>query len=101
LKQGDAKTALLCFGENVVTYDFEAKRLDEMPLKPEDGMVTFRIVVDRPMYEIVGGAGSCYKTWPRADQGKPLGIISLTAEGGSLTVESLVAFEMKSIWKKH
>jgi len=52
------------------------------------------------MYEIVGGAGSCYKTWPRADKGRPLGTISLTAEDGSLAVGSLVAHEMKSIWRK-
>jgi len=32
--------------------------------------------------------------------GKPIGTISLTAEGGSLTVESLKAYEMKSTWKK-
>ena len=100
LKQGSAKKAVLRFGENVVTYDFGAQRLDEMPLKMKDGMVTFRIIVDRPMYEIVGGAGSCYKTWPRADKGRPLGTISLTAEDGSLAVGSLVAHEMKSIWRK-
>jgi hypothetical protein len=32
--------------------------------------------------------------------GKPLGTISLTAEGGALTVESLQAYEMNSAWKK-
>jgi hypothetical protein len=31
--------------------------------------------------------------------GQPIGAIALTAEGGSLTVESLKAYEMKSIWK--
>ena len=32
--------------------------------------------------------------------GKPLGKISLTAQGGSLTVESFTAHEMNSAWKK-
>ena len=32
--------------------------------------------------------------------GKPVGTISLTAEGGLLTVESLKAYEMKSVWKR-
>jgi hypothetical protein len=32
--------------------------------------------------------------------GQPVGQISLTAEGGSLTVESLQAYEMSSAWKK-
>jgi hypothetical protein len=31
--------------------------------------------------------------------GQPIGEVSLTAEGGSLIVESLDAYEMKSIWK--
>jgi fructan beta-fructosidase len=52
------------------------------------------------MYELIGGGGACYKTSPRRDMGRPLGAISVTAEGGSLTVESLKAYEMTSIWKK-
>jgi hypothetical protein len=32
--------------------------------------------------------------------GRPLGAISVAAEGGSLTVESLKAYEMTSIWNK-
>jgi len=82
-----------------VTYDFAGQKLDEMPLKMKDGKVTFRVLVDRPMYEVVGGGGACYKTSGRGDMGKPLGTISLTAEGGSLTVESIKTYEMKSAWK--
>jgi hypothetical protein len=100
LRQGAAAKAVLRFGTNTVTYDFKQQLLDEMPLPMKDGMVTFRVVVDRPMYEVVGGKGSCYKTSARKDQGKPLGTLSLNAEGGDLTVVSLVAYEMKSIWKK-
>jgi hypothetical protein len=65
-----------------------------------NGKVTFRVLVDRPMYEVVGGGGACYKTSSRRDMGEPVGTISLTAEGGSLTVDSLKAYEMNSIWKK-
>ena len=71
-----------------------------MPLKMKDGTVTFRVLVDRPMFEIIGGGGAVFRTSPRADMGKPLGTISLTAEGGTLTVESFKAYQMKSIWKK-
>jgi fructan beta-fructosidase len=99
LKQGTAAKAVLRFGENVATYDFNTQKLDEMPLKLKDGKVTFRVLVDRPMYELIGGGGACYKTSPRRDMGQPIGKISLTAEGGSLTVESLDVYEMKSIWK--
>jgi fructan beta-fructosidase len=99
LKKGTASKAVLAFGGSAVTYDFNAAKLDEMPLKAKDGKVTFRVLVDRPMYEVVGGDGACFKTSPRRDMGKPLGTISLTAEGGALTVESLRAYEMKSAWK--
>ncbi|HUT13740.1 MAG TPA: glycoside hydrolase family 32 protein [Thermoguttaceae bacterium] len=100
LKQGTASKAVLRFGENVATYDFAGEKLDEMPLAMKDGKVTFRVLVDRPMYEVIGGGGACYKTSGRRDMGTPVGTISLTAEGGSLTVESLEAYEMTSAWKK-
>ncbi len=100
LRQGTAAKAVLRFGENVATYDFNAQKLDEMPLKMKDGKVTFRVLVDRPMYELIGGGGACYKTSGRRDMGQPIGRISLTGEGGSLTVESLNAYEMTSTWKK-
>ena len=100
LKQGTAAKATLRFGENVATYDFNAQKLDEMPLKMKDGKVTFRILVDRPMYELIGSGGVCFKTSTRRDMGQPIGKISLTAEGGSLTVESLKVYEMSSAWKE-
>jgi hypothetical protein len=100
LKRGTAAKAVLRFGENVATYDFNTQKLDGMPLKAEGDRVTFRVLVDRPMYELVGGDGACYKTSARRDMGQPIDNISLTAEGGSLVVESLGVHEMKSIWKR-
>jgi fructan beta-fructosidase len=100
VKKGTASKAVLRFGGNAVTYDFGGQKLDEMPLKMKDDKGTFRVLVDRPMYEVAGGGGACYKTSGRRDMGKPLGTISLTAEGGSLTVESFKAYEMNSAWKK-
>jgi hypothetical protein len=99
VKQGTAAKAMLRFGENVATYDFNTQKLDEMPLKMKDGKVTFRVLVDRPMYELIGGGGACFKSNARRDMGQPIGEVSLNAEGGSLIVESLDAYEMKSIWK--
>jgi sucrose-6-phosphate hydrolase SacC (GH32 family) len=99
VKKGTASQAILRFGDNVVTYHFATQTLDEMPLKLKDDKVTFRVLVDRPMVEVIGGGGACYKTSARRDMGKPLGKISLTAQGGSLTIESFTAHEMKSAWK--
>ena len=101
VKKGTAAQAVLRFGDNVVTYDFATQKLDEMPLKMKDDKVTLRVLVDRPMFEAVGGGGGCYKTSARRDMGKPLGKISLTAQGGTLTVESLVVYEMTSTWKNN
>ena len=100
LKKGSAKKAVLQFGGNGATYDFGAQKLDEMPLAMKDGKVRFRVLVDRPMYELIGGGGACFKTSGRRDGGKPIGTISLAAEGGSLTVESIKVYEMKSAWPK-
>ena len=74
---------------------FECAEMFEM----KDDKVTLRVLVDRPMFEAVGGGGACYKNSARRDMGKPLGKISLTAQGGTLTVESLEAHEMTSTWK--
>jgi fructan beta-fructosidase len=99
VKRGTASKAVLRFGENAVTYDCGGGKLDEMPLKPKDEAVAFRVLVDRPMYEVIGGGGACFKTSARRDMGKPIGTVSLTADGGTLTVSSFRVYEMKSAWK--
>jgi len=100
VKKGTASRAVLRFGTNEVTYDFGGQKLDEMPLRMKDGQATFRVLLDRPLYELIGGGGACYKTSARRDMGKPVGTISLTAEGGLLTLSSLEVHEMTSAWKK-
>jgi len=99
VKKGTAKKVILQFGQGRTTYDFNARKLDEMPLAMTDGKVTFRVLVDRPICEVIGGGGACFKTSGRRDMGKPLGTISLAAEGGDCTVESVTIHEMKSAWK--
>jgi len=100
LKKGDAKTAVLGFGKSKVTYDFEGQKLNGMPLKMKDDKVSFRVLVDRPMFEAVGGSGACYLTSRREDAGEPIKAITITAPEGSVEVESLDVYKMKSIWKK-
>ena len=100
LKKGTAGKAVLRFGAGATTYDFGAQKLNEMPLRMKGNTVTFRVLIDRLMHEVVGGDGACFKTDGRRDMGKPLGKISLTAVGGDLTVESLKVYEMKSAWKR-
>jgi fructan beta-fructosidase len=102
LKRGSAKDVAIHFGDkgaNSVAYSFTQERVDEMPAAMQDGKITLRILVDRPMYEVVGGGGQCYKTAARRDPGEPLKNIRISAYGGTVTVESLEVYKMKSAWK--
>ncbi|MCA9055642.1 MAG: hypothetical protein KDA75_17495, partial [Planctomycetaceae bacterium] len=98
LDPGDARTVALQFGRNRIVYDVTDGTLDEMPLPLQDGRVQFRVVIDRPMYEISGGGGTVYKTAARADGGDNIESFELSTTGGTATLESLDVFDMRSIW---
>lgn len=98
IKPGDAKKVALNFGRNEVTYDFGSAMLDKIPASLIDGKLKLRVLVDRPMFEVVINDGQSYCTASR--QPAPLGTVSVEAEGGSVTVEALEVFKMKSIWRK-
>jgi fructan beta-fructosidase len=101
VKKGTANRVTLAFGGNAITCDFKEQELDGMPLPLKDGKFQIRLIIDRPLYEVFGTDGSCHKVAPRGESaGKPVGKISITADGGSATVESLVIYEMISIWEK-
>ena len=101
VRQGTANRVTLAFGGNAVTYDFKEQELDGMPLPLQDGTVRIRLLIDRPLYEVFGTDGRCHKVAPRGESaGKPVGNISVTAEGGTATVESLTIHTMQSIWNK-
>lgn len=72
-----------CLGQRQVGFHHTGK----------DRKVIFRVLVDRPMYELIGGGGVCFKTSARGDMGQPVGKITLT-------VESLEVYEMASAWKE-
>jgi len=97
IRQGEAKQVSLTFGRNTLTYDFATGMLDKMPVRLIDGRLKLRVLVDRPMFEVVVNDGQCYRIAPR--QPEALGTISVNPDGGSVTVESLDVCEMKSIWK--
>jgi len=100
IKNTDATSVALKFGENQVVYDFEESKLDEMPCRNAEGEVTIRVLVDRSVYEVVGNTGECYKNMELKGGGEPLGKIEVLSEGGTATVKSLQIFEMNSSWKK-
>jgi fructan beta-fructosidase len=98
IRKRDATKAMLTFGRIALTYDFANETLDDVPAPLIDGVLKIRVLVDRPMFEVVANDGQSYRTVSR--QPAPIGTVSVKAEGGSVTVESLEVHKMKSIWKK-
>ncbi len=100
VKKGTASKVRLQVGKFGATYDFEAQKVDNRPAPLENDVATIRIVVDRPMHEIIGGSGASYLTGNGGSAGKPIGSVTVTAEGGAATIEMLGIYELESGWKK-
>jgi fructan beta-fructosidase len=96
---GDAKEVKLQFGASALVYKVAEQQLDGMPLPLSDKKFSVRVVVDRPLYEVIGGNGPVYKTAGRHDGGKPIEAVELSAIGGKATVRTLSVYPMRSIWK--
>ena len=86
-------------GGNRITYDVAAKKLAGADLAPVDGKIEIRVLVDRPMLEIVGNRGRVYITGGRAERGE-VAAIRAFATGGKARLLRLEAHELKSIWRK-
>lgn len=98
---GDASKVALAFGGEEVSYDVKAGRLNEAPLKPVDGKISIRVLVDRPMLEICGNDGRVYITRKRANPGPAaIPVIKAFAAGGRAKLVQLDVNELESIWKK-
>ena len=100
VEPGDAREVILRFGGNQVRYDVAGGKLDEMPLKLDDGRLRFRVITDRPMYEVCGGEGAVYKTSGRKGAGEPIDAIELSVGGREATIHELNVYPMRSIWEK-
>lgn len=100
IEPGDAKEVKVTFGANTLTYKAADQTLDGMPVALTDKAFTVRVVVDRPMYEVIGNNGAVYKTAPRKDGGKEIDKVEFTTTGGTATVKAVTVYPMKSIWPK-
>jgi sucrose-6-phosphate hydrolase SacC (GH32 family) len=81
------------------TNDKELKCAEEIaPLKPIDGRIRLRILVDKVSIEIFANDGRIYMPIRSLPQGNERGVEIFT-KGGDITVNSLVINELKSIWK--
>jgi sucrose-6-phosphate hydrolase SacC (GH32 family) len=85
-----------------VVYDVKKQELTcarrTAALKPENGKIHLRLLVDRTAIDIFGNHGAAYL---------PIGIalppenrkLELAVKGGNATIHSLQVFELKSAWK--
>ena len=96
---GDAKILGLDIGGNRIEYNVEGNMLQGAPLKPVDGRVTIRVLIDRPMMEIIGNNGRVYITRPREMKGQ-VKTIQAFADGGTAKLLKVEVNELESIWKK-
>lgn len=95
---GSAKSVGLDIGGNRVTYDVKAQNLDGAKLKPVDGKVTIRVLVDRPMLEVCGNDGRVVITAPRRKRGD-VSTVKAIATDGKARLLSLEVHKLESIWK--
>ena len=94
---GDAKVLGLDIGGNRIEYHVEDGRLQDAPLKPVGGKVTIRVLVDRPMLEIIGNNGRVYITRGREKKGK-VKTVEAFAVGGTADLAGIEINELESIW---
>jgi len=93
-----AKTVTLRFSDGEVVYQTARGTLrgceKDDAWNRQDGRVTLRVLIDRPMVEVFLNRGETYLLQRRS--GKPLGKVTLETDG---VVEEFRAFGMKSIWE--
>jgi len=96
---GDAKVLGLDIGGNRVVYDATAGKLQDAPLKPVDGKVTIRVLMDRPILEVNGNHGRVVITTHREKKGQ-IDAVEAFAAGGTAKLAELKVHQLESIWKK-
>ena len=96
---GDAAKVGLNFGGEEVVYHVERAELDGAPLKPVNGRISMRVLVDRPMLEIIGNDGRVYITRKRANPAPDeMPEIKAFASGGKAKLVRFEVHELESIW---
>jgi fructan beta-fructosidase len=98
-KLAGAKTIGLDIGGNLIEYNVTTGKLMNAPLKPIDGKITIRVLIDRPMMEIIGNNGRVYITLERPIKGNIKTVKAFT-KGGKAKLLTLKANELNSTWKK-
>lgn len=99
---GSASTLRLSVGGVDVIYAVAAQELickkHRAPLRPRDGRVSLRVLVDRTSVEIFGNEGEVYMPIFRPPELSGTRSVGLLSEGGVARVRSLEVNELESIW---
>lgn len=95
---GAAETVGLDVGGERIEYNVLTQELRGARLHPIDGRVTIRVLVDRPMLEIIGNDGRVSITNPREHRGD-VSRVQAFATGGRARLLRLDAHELESIWQ--
>ena len=100
ITMGSAKKLVFNLRGSAVTYDGTtlATSGGRGTLKPRDGRITVRILVDRGSVEVFGNEGRLSMTTYALHEPENLNL-SLTAEGGEAVVNTLIVNELESAWK--
>ena len=96
----EAKIIKLVFGTNTIQYDVEKMTLNGIAIHPKDNVISFRIIVDKPMYEIFVNRGTVYNVQQRNDGGMWIESIELSIIGGKAIINEFTIYEIDSIWNK-
>jgi fructan beta-fructosidase len=100
-KEGDPKGVTLSVGDVRVHYDFTSETLNGKPVPMSGDRLVIRVLVDRPFAEVVAGDGYLYELMERPTAGSDLGQLRVSMTGGgegSVFIETLQAYPMRSIW---
>jgi fructan beta-fructosidase len=100
ITMGSAKKVVFNLRGSAVTYDGTTLTTPrgKGKLKPKDGRITVRILVDRGSVEVFGNEGRLSITSYALHEPENLNL-SLTVEGGEAVVNTLIVNELQSAWK--
>ncbi|HRJ71558.1 MAG TPA: hypothetical protein PLS03_05000, partial [Terrimicrobiaceae bacterium] len=85
-------------GEERITYP-GTDALKVLNEKPANSPVTLRVLMDRPVLEVIANGGSVYIGIPRKAPGQDAASLRLSAKGGPVNVSKVRASELSSTWK--
>jgi sucrose-6-phosphate hydrolase SacC (GH32 family) len=95
-----AEFGFVIFGVPVLYNVEEGKLLSddlEAPLKPQDGKIKLRLLIDRLSIEVFANDGRVYMPIEALHKEKERGFEIFT-RGGSAKIEELTVYEIESIW---